>query len=161
MCQAIWALGLRNPYTIAFRPSDGRMHINDVGQDTWEEVNLGRPGANYGWPTTEGPTSNPAFDAPILAYRHSDSPTLFEGASVVGAAFYEPPSNLFGDEYVGDYFFADFVAGWVYRMDGDEPGTAYAFARFPADPQGITNLVVGDDGALYVLVGSRVDRIAR
>ncbi|MDH3208113.1 MAG: PQQ-dependent sugar dehydrogenase, partial [Gemmatimonadota bacterium] len=160
--QAIWALGLRNPYTIAFHPGDGRMHINDVGQDTWEEVNLGRPGANYGWPATEGPTTNPAYDPPLLAYRHSNSPTLFEGASVVGAAFYDPPSNLFGDSYVGDYFFADYVAGWVYRMDGDEPGTAYAFARLQSDPsQGITNLLVGDDGALYVLIGSRVDRIGR
>ncbi len=160
--RAIWATGLRNPYTIAFHPGDGRMHINDVGQDTWEEINLGRPGANYGWPATEGPTSNPSFDGPVLAYRHEDSPTLFEGGSVVGAAFYDPPTNLFGDDYLGDYFFADYVAGWVYRMDDEEPGTAYAFARFPDDlVQGITNLLVGPDGALYVLVGSRVDRIGR
>ena len=54
---AIWARGLRNPFTFAVRHSDGRMHINDVGQGTWEEINLGVPGANYGWPATEGPTT--------------------------------------------------------------------------------------------------------
>src|SRR4029079_13997344 len=53
--QAIWARGLRNPFTFAFQPGTGRMHINDVGQDTWEEFNLGIAGANYGWPSVEGP----------------------------------------------------------------------------------------------------------
>lgn len=156
--QAIWAYGLRNPFTIGFDPVTGRMHVNDVGQDTWEEIDLGVAGANYGWPATEGPTSNPAYVAPLLAYRHSGSPTLFDGSSVVGAAFYGPASNAFGAAYQGDYFFADYVEGWIYRMDSDLWDTAYAFARIE---QGITNLVVGADGALYVLVGSRVDRIAR
>ncbi|HSW22149.1 MAG TPA: PQQ-dependent sugar dehydrogenase, partial [Burkholderiaceae bacterium] len=52
---AIWARGLRNPFTFAVRASDGRIHINDVGQNTWEEVNVGARGANYGWPSNEGP----------------------------------------------------------------------------------------------------------
>src|SRR5262249_24081641 len=52
--QAIWALGLRNPYTFAFQIGTGRMFINDVGQNTWEEIDDGLAGANYGWPATEG-----------------------------------------------------------------------------------------------------------
>src|SRR5262245_50109108 len=51
--RAIWALGLRNPFTFAFQPGTGRVFINDVGQDTWEEINDGIAGSNYGWPTTE------------------------------------------------------------------------------------------------------------
>ena len=46
----IWAPGLRNPYTFAVDPLTGTIHINDVGQAIWEEVNLGARGANYGWP---------------------------------------------------------------------------------------------------------------
>ena len=42
--------GLRNPFTFAFQPTSGRMFINDVGQNTWEEINDGAAGANYGWP---------------------------------------------------------------------------------------------------------------
>ena len=61
--RAIWALGLRNPFTFAFNPAGSRMFINDVGQNTWEEINDGIAGANYGWPTTEGPTTEPAFRA--------------------------------------------------------------------------------------------------
>ena len=52
--RAIWALGLRNPFTFAFQPGTGRMFINDVGQNAWEEINDGIAGSNYGWPTTEG-----------------------------------------------------------------------------------------------------------
>ena len=39
--RAIWALGLRNPFTFTFHPTTGRMFINDVGQNTWEEINEG------------------------------------------------------------------------------------------------------------------------
>lgn len=156
--QAIWALGLRNPFTFGVQPGTGRIHINDVGQGTWEEINLGAPGANYGWPDTEGPTTNPAYVTPMLAYRHSSSPTLFTGRAIVGGAFYDPTVDMFGAAYGGDYFFADFVSHWVYRLDSDGWDTAYAFARPGSNP---TNLLVGDDGALYVFIGSRVERIAR
>ncbi len=50
--QAIWAYGCRNPFTFAFRKSDGLMLINDVGGKS-EEVNVGRAGANYGWPVVQ------------------------------------------------------------------------------------------------------------
>ena len=39
--RAIWALGLRNPFTIAIQPGTGGMLINDVGEGTWEEINDG------------------------------------------------------------------------------------------------------------------------
>ena len=48
--RSIWALGLRNPFTFAFQPGTGRMFINNVGLSTWEEINDGIAGANYGWP---------------------------------------------------------------------------------------------------------------
>ena len=156
--RAIWARGLRNPYTFAFQPVTGKMYINDVGQVSWEEINLGRAGADYGWPATEGATSVPGYDSPLLAYGHSGSPTLFNGGAIVGGAFYDPPVALFGAPYVGDYFFADYVAGWIYRMDPENSNRAYAFASTGANP---TGLAVGIDGALYVLIGTRIDRIAR
>jgi glucose/arabinose dehydrogenase len=57
--RAIWALGLRNPYTFSFQETTGRLFINDVGQDTWEEINEGVAGSNYGWPNCEGPCATP------------------------------------------------------------------------------------------------------
>jgi glucose/arabinose dehydrogenase len=156
--RAIWAKGLRNPYTFARSRETGRMYINDVGQETWEEVNLGRRGADYGWPATEGTTANPAHDSPILAVRHSASPTLFDANAFVGAAFYEPTIPNFGAGYTGDYFFADYVLGWIYRLDVANGDAPYAFAQLG---EAITGLGIGPEGAMFVLVGTRIDRIAR
>src|SRR5262249_40944848 len=44
--QTIWALGLRNPYTFSFQNGTARMFINDVGENTWEEINDGIAGSN-------------------------------------------------------------------------------------------------------------------
>jgi glucose/arabinose dehydrogenase len=41
--RAIWALGLRNPFSFAIQPHKGKVFINDVGEQTWEEINRGPP----------------------------------------------------------------------------------------------------------------------
>jgi glucose/arabinose dehydrogenase len=147
--QAIWAMGLRNPFTFGFQPGTGRVFINDVGQDSWEEINEGAAGANYGWPTTEGATTNPAFTSPLFSYAHSANPTLVVGFAIVGSAFYNPGTVLFPANYVGNYFFADYGNQWINRMDLSAGNSAiYAFARLPGS---ITDLAVGPDGALYAL----------
>jgi glucose/arabinose dehydrogenase len=144
--RAIWALGLRNPFTFAFQPGTGRLFINDVGENTWEEVNDGVAGSNYGWPTVEGPTTNPNFRGPIYAYRHSGG--LVTGFAIVGAAFYNPVTRTFPAAYTGHYFFADYVNGWINRLDPANANAVYAFARIGND---IFDLHVGPDGALYAL----------
>ncbi|MGH2578466.1 MAG: PQQ-dependent sugar dehydrogenase, partial [Actinomycetota bacterium] len=53
-CGEIFATGLRNPFRMAFKPGTDTFHINDVGGATWEEVNLGIKGADYGWNVREG-----------------------------------------------------------------------------------------------------------
>jgi hypothetical protein len=113
--RAIWALGLRNPFTIDVQPGTGRIFINDVGASTWEEINVGSRGANYGWPATEGPTSDSRFRSPLFAYGHGNSSTT--GCAIAGGAFYNPGTQQFPNEYVGDYFFADLCSGWIRRLD--------------------------------------------
>ena len=114
--RAIWALGLRNPFTFAFNASGTSMFINDVGQGTWEEINEGRAGANYGWPTTEGSTTDPRFDPP----QHSlpaQPPLRLQPCAIAGGAFYTPAVAQFPSDYLDDYFFADYCAGWIRRLD--------------------------------------------
>lgn len=144
--RSIWAMGLRNPFTFAFQPGSGRMFINDVGQDTWEEINEGVAGANYGWPQSEGPTSNPAFRTPLFSYTHGFSPT--QGCAITGGAFYNPAQQQFPAEYRGNYFFADFCGGWIHRLDPAHNNAVLSFATGASMP---VDLEVTDDGSLYYL----------
>jgi glucose/arabinose dehydrogenase len=143
--RSIWALGLRNPFTFAFQQGTGRLFINDVGQSLWEEINDGIAGSNYGWPVTEGPTSNPAFRSPLFAYGHGSDATT--GCAIAGGAFYNPAVVQFPPSFVGKYFFADLCSGWI-RLFDPASGTASAFATNIDQP---VDLKVGPDGSLYYL----------
>ena len=142
--RAIWALGLRNPFTFAFQPGTGRMFINDVGEGSWEEINDGIAGSNYGWPSSEGPTSNPAHRGPIFYYGHGSSGTT--GCAITGGAFYNPETLQFPPQYEGQYFFADFCSNWIRRLD-----SSFAASGFATGASGPVDLRVSDDGSLYYL----------
>lgn len=144
--KAIWAMGLRNPYTFAVQRTTGRIYINDVGAGKFEEINVGARGANYGWPRFEGPENAPRYAPPIFAYRHDGDPDT-TGCAITGGAFYNPQVAQFPAEYSGDYFFADFCNGWIRRYD-PATGAVTGFAtgiQFPVD------LEVGPGGALLYL----------
>jgi glucose/arabinose dehydrogenase len=153
--RAIWALGLRNPYTFAFQPVTRRMFINDVGEVTWEEINDGIAGSNYGWPNTEGPTNNPSYRSPLFSYGHGTGTTV--GCAITGGTFYNPTVNQFPSSYVGKYFFADFCSGWIRLLDPAN-NTASDFASGISSP---VDLQVGPEGNLYYLArgGGAVFRI--
>jgi glucose/arabinose dehydrogenase len=145
----IWALGLRNPYTFAVDPLTGTIHINDVGQSTWEEVNLGTKGANYGWPECEGVCGDPDFADPIYTYAH-DVGRAITGGTFYRAAHCAPPqmceSVTFPTQYSGSYFFADYLGGWIKRLDEN-----HQVSDFWNPQNGPVDLKVGPEGALYYL----------
>jgi glucose/arabinose dehydrogenase len=153
--RAIWAIGLRNPFTFAVHSGTGRIFINDVGQNSWEEINDGIAGSNYGWPVTEGYTTNPAYRSPLYAYGHGSSSTT--GCAITGGVFYNPTTVSFPDNYVGDYFFADYCNGWIRRYDPASNTTA-SFASGISSP---VDLHVAPDGSLYYLArgGGAVYRV--
>src|SRR5262245_17585315 len=127
------------------------MHINDVGQNTWEEINVGAAAANYGWPTTEGDFNQsqfPNFTRPLYAYSHGSG--TFQGFAITGGAFYNPASpgiNRFPTSFNGDYFFADFVNDWINVRDA---GTG-TVTRFASGALGTVDLRVANDGTLFYL----------
>jgi glucose/arabinose dehydrogenase len=155
---AVWARGLRNPFTFAVRAGDGRIHVNDVGEGTWEEVNLGAPGANYGWPSTEGPTSATGITGPLFAYDHNSSADntagFFNGCAIIGGAFY-PDAGPFPQAYRGSYYFTDLCNKVIGRVDLTNSNAAYAFGSVSGSPVG---MMVANDGALLVLTQSGIVR---
>src|SRR5262245_1307370 len=171
---AIWAMGLRNPYTFAFQPGTGTMFINDVAESAWEEINFGEKGVNYGWagstsPLWEGFESPPPswanYRDPIMAYDHSNSLPSPAGVAITGGAFY-PANSQFGSAYAGKYFFADFGANFIRVFDSASPGsvgtpdtsTGFASALTTGGP---VDLKVDAAGSLYYLARGGVGEIYR
>jgi glucose/arabinose dehydrogenase len=164
LARAVWAFGLRNPFSFAFEPGGTRLYINDVGEKSWEEIDIGAAGANYGWPDNEGPVDADGITAPRFAYPHTASNPpgvgpggFFVGTAIAGGAFYPASGGSFPPEYAGNYFFADFGARFIARLDPANDDAAYAFASVADQP---VDLLVGIDGALYVLTRGAVTRIA-
>lgn len=129
--QAIFAKGLRNPYTFSVQPVTGKLYIDDVGQNTYEEINVGTPGADFGWPSTEGPTNKPGITPPVYSYRHP------EGSAIIGGAFLPD----------GRYYFGDLTGGFIRALDPASKRVT-SFARGVGT---LTGMAVGPDQSLYLL----------
>lgn len=157
---AIWALGLRNPFRFTIDSLTGRILIGNVGGNSgssWEEINVGLSGANYGWPNQEGsrcfiPDCS-AYTFPIFFYQHNNR-TYAPGpnqASILAGPVYRStafPSAYRGVQYVGDY-----ANRWIRRLVFDAAGNVLGDPLFVTEPLAgtIIDMEVGPDGALYFL----------
>ncbi|CAM5790047.1 Oxidoreductase OS=Cellulomonas persica OX=76861 GN=CPE01_27590 PE=4 SV=1 [Cellulomonas persica] len=82
----VWSLGHRNVQGLGWA-GDGRMFASEFGQNTFDEVNVVRPGANYGWPEVEGEGgADEGFVDPVAVWATSEaSPS---GLAVTDEAVY-------------------------------------------------------------------------
>jgi PKD repeat protein len=152
-CKEIFALGLRNPFRLARKPGTNRFFVNDVGMDTWEEVNRLAGGRNYGWNVREGhcrrdSTTDCApvrrFTAPLHDYRHTTC------RSITGGAFV--PAGVWPD-LENSYLFSDFACGTIFELRRESPGR-WVRSTFLEGADGPVHLRFGphdDTQALYYL----------
>jgi len=171
-CQETFAWGLRNPFRMAFDPNVAgtKFFINDVGQSTWEEIDLGQAGADYGWNVREGPCARgsrtdcgppPAgMTNPVYAYDHNTGCT-----AVIGGTFV--PNGVWPTAFDNTYLYGDFVCGKIVRLTPASGGgfTATDFVT-GLGTNSITTLKFGPYGStqaayyLNYLNGGEVRRIA-
>ncbi|HUP43292.1 MAG TPA: PQQ-dependent sugar dehydrogenase, partial [Thermoanaerobaculia bacterium] len=147
----IWALGLRNPWRLAFDRATGDLVIGDVGQNRFEEIDLlppGSGGANLGWRLKEASAcfeppigcDLPGLVDPILEYSHA------EGCSVTGGHRYRGAGI---PALAGVYLYGDFCSG---RILGATPaaGGRWAAAQLLASGFAISSFGEDEAGELYV-----------
>lgn len=155
----IWAYGLRNPWRFSFDRSGGRLFAADVGQNSYEEVDIIEKGGNYGWRIMEG---NDEFDSSI-EYEGELIPPIDVygrdiGISITGGYVYrgEKIPGL-----AGKYVFADWTGPFFYL---EETGGAFTRERlrFENEPGGLRVLSFGEDreGELYVLTSKGTTPLA-
>jgi glucose/arabinose dehydrogenase len=139
-CREIYSHGLRNPFRIAFRQGTDAFYINDVGQGTWEEIDDGLPGADYGWNVREGPcvngsttncTPTPPYVDPVYAYRHSTG-----CRSITGGAFV--PARRWPESLRGNFLFADFVCGQIFALS-----SSFSASTFGSNFGALVSLLIG------------------
>ncbi len=145
----IWALGLRNPWRMAFDPLTGDLYIADVGQARYEEINvqgaLDGGGQNYGWNRMEGPEcfrsgcDTEGLVLPVGGYGHD------EGCSVTGGVVYRGSAY---PDLNGRYLFGDFCEGtiWSLKRDGD----GWLQEELDASGFSILTFGTGEDGSVYL-----------
>ena len=144
-CPEIYAWGFRNPWRWSFDAATGDLWLGDVGQGTWEEVDLVELGGNYGWRCREGAhdfntagCSTGLID-PITEYPRSD------GISVTGGFVYRGAAI---PELAGRYIFADFGSGRIWALQPDGQG-GYTNDLLIDTNFGPTSFGVDQDGELY------------
>lgn len=150
----IWAVGLRNPWRWSFDEADGSMYIGDVGQNSWEEVDLQLPndgGNNYGWRCYEGnhqyntDSCHPRahYDFPIYEYYHSDSTG---DCSITGGYVYRGTKY---PSFYGKYIFTDYCSG-IFRLLYIEDGKTKVKKVFYSDRAGYSSFGEDMNRELYV-----------
>ena len=146
-----WATGLRHPWRMSFDPLTGDLWAGDVGQGTYEEINLIVKGGNYGWVYREGahdtglrlpvPAGFTSID-PVYEYVHTGiagGDPQFKGNSVCGGVVYR--GTRLPDLY-GQYIWCDSVSGHIWGRNPDS---------------GIVTRLTGVPGAYGGLVSMGVD----
>ncbi len=140
----IWAYGLRNPFRFQFDSVSGRLFEGDVGNSTWEEINLIQKGGNYGWPTCEGVCSTPGMINPIYAYNHNS-----KSAAAVGGPVYH--GQMFPASFQGNLFFGDYAVGFIKRMTLDGNGVMTGVQDFDTSAGSVVDLKIAADGSLWYI----------
>ena len=165
LLEEFWALGVRSPHRTTFDPVTKQIWLGDVGQDSYEEVDIIQKGGNYQWPYREGlhagpkPTPSPLIGTdqpPVYDYPHAQG-----NGCVIGGYVYR--GALFATELGGKYIFGDNGSGRIWSMsyDGFNPPTLTSLCNMPAATTwtGLSGFGLDENGELYMCKMGATERI--
>ncbi len=134
----VFSYGHRNVQGLAF-DADGRLWASEFGQQAWDELNLIREGANYGWPEVEGSGKVKGMTNPKVVWRTRD-------ASPSGLAYWQ-----------GALWMAGLRGERLWEIPLDGASTRDPIAHFRGDYGRLRTVVVAHDGNSLLLCNSNTD----
>jgi glucose/arabinose dehydrogenase len=134
----VFSYGHRNVQGLAF-DADGRLWASEFGQQAWDELNLIREGANYGWPEVEGSGTVKGMTNPKVVWRTDD-------ASPSGLAYWQ-----------GALWMAGLRGERLWEIPLDGASTRDPIAHFRGDYGRLRTVVVAHDGNSLLLSSSNTD----
>jgi glucose/arabinose dehydrogenase len=170
----LYAWGLRNPWKMGF--SGDQLIVGDVGQATWEEVNVIEMGGNYGWPFKEGthchdPQLGTSTEEqcsvtsergetlidPVLEFPHFDEDGYAVGFAVIGGHIHTGDVDAVRDEYLFGVFTSSFTSA-SGRLIAATPRDSGRWPMRELQVDGdldIQVLSLGQDGGDSYVLGTR------
>ncbi len=145
----IFAYGFRNPWRFSFDSATGTLFAGDVGESSFEEVDIVQKGANYGWNIMEGshcfaPATGcnmTGLTLPINDYGRDQGSTVIGGSVYRGSAI---------PALVSAYVFGDFGSGRIWGLRQGSSG-AWERTQLAATGKSISSFGRDENGELYVV----------
>ena len=162
----VFQYGIRNSFTMSF-DAEGKLFLGEVGWYSWEEINTGGAGANFGWPYYEGGqngvslrtvqyqnlpeaqafyASGKTVTAPFQSFSHVESnPGFALQAVIVGDVAQKP---LYPGDAGNDLVFASLTSGQVFTTDTKVAGSTVT-PLGAQDGAAVVSILRGPDGSIY------------
>ncbi|SFU27660.1 Glucose/arabinose dehydrogenase, beta-propeller fold [Polaromonas sp. YR568] len=161
----IWSYGHRNAQGATLAP-DGTLWMHEHGPQGGDEINLPKPGANYGWPVItygenygggkigEGITEKAGMQQPLHYWVPSIAPS--------GMAFLT--SERYGKAWQGNLFVGSLKFGYLDRIELSAPFSGKVVSEnklLTEVGERIRDVKQGPDGLLYVLTDNSNGKLLR
>ena len=161
----IWSYGHRNPQGATLAP-DGTLWMHEHGPQGGDEINLPKPGLNYGWPVItygenygggkigEGLTAQAGLEQPLHYWLPSIAPS--------GMTFLT--SERYGKAWQGNLFVGSLKFAYLNRIELTAPytGKVQRESKLISEVgERIRDVRQGPDGLLYVLTDSNNGKLIR
>lgn len=153
----IWSFGHRNQQGAALNPWTGALWTNEHGPRGGDEINIPKPGKNYGWPIATHGINYSMLPIPEAKGKHVDgmvdpNHVWEKSPGVSGMAFYDSPVFTAWDHnlFIGALATQELIR---LQLEGDK---VVHEERLLGDLKArIRDVRVGPDGYLYVLTDDK------
>jgi glucose/arabinose dehydrogenase len=164
----IYTLGHRSSLGLAMNPGTGEMWLNENGPNGGDEINILKPGLNYGWPTVSyGRTYPGPWQSERPGHAGFEPPVVYwvPSIAVSGMAFYtgDRLPKWKGDVFVGSLRTGEIPGtGHLERILFNEKMEELRRESLLVDlRQRIRDVRQGPDGLLYVVTDMEEGAVLR